>query len=365
VYLKLAVLGLIAVLSSVVGACSLTESTPPSGPTPSTNETPPPPGTTVGAPNAGPVPTIVSPAAGSETTEDRPTLTVGNVSLAGGTPTYSMDVATDSGFTAVVDRGQNIPQGSGGTTAWRVAVSLSPRQYFWRARASVGSTTTPFSSVADFQVRAAGTSTVPPTPPAPTPTPPSPVPPGAIIVDSLAMGSSGEVGGGQFTGSGWLVTRVEDFIRYQVPPIESGYVEWENTGLRSTNRTLDAYLLFGMWDPSRGAYRENPFRVHIQKLDANHNRPYVRLRWISEAEEHNTGFNFLDWDPSRVYRWRVEWGPEGSSNAARVFLDGAEVISQRYGPAYRPQVHNIELGVQERAESVIGAVYSNVRIGRR
>ena len=215
-----------------------------------------------------------------------------------------------------------------------------------------------YSSVATFTVRSPGA--------APGPGPgPSPGPQGLVLSDPLATGSLGQVGGGQFTGFGWQVTRVTDFIRYEVPPIESGYAEWENTGLRRTNLSIDAYVLFGMWDPSRGAYRENPFRVHIQKLDERHNRPYIRLRWISQLEEHNVGHNFLDWDPARAYRWRLEWGPEGASHVARVFLDGQEIIAERYGPPYRPQVHYVELGVEERQESVIGAVYSNLRIGRR
>jgi hypothetical protein len=106
--------------------------------------------------------------------------------------------------------------------------------------------------------------------------------------------------------------------------------------------------------------------VHVRKLDTQgHNPPYVRLRWISGGQEYNEGFDFLAWNPGRAYRWRVEWGPGGGGNEARVLLDGLVVIRTRYGPAYQPAEHWIEMGVEERAESIVGVVFRNVSIGRR
>jgi hypothetical protein len=164
------------------------------------------------------------------------------------------------------------------------------------------------------------------------------------------------------TSRGWQVTSRGDFIRYIVPTIQSGFVEWENLGLTPTNPAPDLYTLFGMWDPSKGDYRENAFRVHLRKLDTQgHNPPYVRLRWISGGEEHNEGFDFLSWNPGQAYRWRIEWG----GHDARVLLDGRVVIRTGYGPTYRPDQHWIEMGVEERAESIPGVIYRNVRIGRR
>jgi hypothetical protein len=125
-------------------------------------------------------------------------------------------------------------------------------------------------------------------------------------------------------------------------------------------------MLFAMWDPGSGEFRENPFRVHIQKLDTEHNPPYVRLRFISDGDERNTGYNELDWEPSQRYRWRVEWGPGTDRNEARVFVNGIEVMRVEYTPDYEPRTHWVEMGVNEsRDESCIGAIFSNVRIGRR
>jgi hypothetical protein len=246
------------------------------------------------------------------------------------------------------------PEGAGFETSWRVTTALSNGRYYWRARAASALGPGPYSPISDFFI---GGST------SPSPSPPSP----GEIFDPLTNGRSvGQVNGGRFNAAGWQVTNRGDFIRYVVPTITSGFVEWENLGLSRTNPAPDLYTLFGMWDPSKGPYRENPYRVHVRKLDTQgHNPPYVRLRWISGGQEYNEGFDFLAWNPGRAYRWRVEWGPGGGGNEARVLLDGLVVIRARYGPAYQPAEHWIEMGIEERAESIVGVVFRNVSIGRR
>ncbi len=238
-------------------------------------------------------------------------------------------------------------------TSWRVDVPLTDGRYYWRARAHRGEAEGPFSPISDFFVGSASA------------TPPTTA--GSELFDALTNGFSvGTRNGGRFTSAGWQVTHRGDFIRYVVPTISSGFVEWENQGLARSNPVRDQFSLFGMWDPSRGDYRENAFRVHIRKLDTNgHNPPYVRLRWIANGEQHDRGYDFLDWNPSRTYQWRIEWGPTGGSNEVRVYLDGRVIIRQDYRRSYSPSIHYIELGVEERAESIVGVVYRNVSIGRR
>ena len=142
-------------------------------------------------------------------------------------------------------------------------------------------------------------------------------------------------------------------------------MQFDTVGLQLSNPSLDQFMLFGMWDPNRGDYRANPFRVHLQKLDSRHNGPYLRLRWIAQGEQHDEGNGFLNWDPFKVYTWRIQWGPAGARNAADVFLNGNRMITVTYSHAYNPSKHWVELGIGERAESIQGVVYSNVEIGRR
>jgi hypothetical protein len=319
-----------------------------------TPSAPPPSSSGIPAVNGLTAPSIASPLPGNSFTDPQPTLAVRNAT-GDAAPSYDFQVANDDAFQSVVAQISGIPQGGDGTTSWRVAPPLLPQRYYWRSRAVGALGPGPYSPISDFFITTTGAS------PAPTPAGPG------EIFDPLTNGTSvGEVRGGRFVSGGWQVTSRGDFLRYVVPTIESGYVEWENVGLAPRNPAHDLYTLFGMWDPSRGDYRENPYRVHVRKLDTQgHNPPYLRLRFISGGEEHNEGFDFLQWNPSQTYRFRVEWGPGGGGNEARVLLDGRVVIRTGYGPAYRPRDHWIEMGVEERAESIVGTIYKNVRIGRR
>jgi hypothetical protein len=173
------------------------------------------------------------------------------------------------------------------------------------------------------------------------------------------------VSGGAFVSGGWQVRAVTDYIRYEVPSLESGWVEFDTTGLLPENPDGSQFMLFGMWDPSAGNYRTNRFRVHLQKLHPNpHNPPYLRVRWISQGEQHDEGSNYNTWGPNRTYHWRIEWGPSGSAHQARVFLENQLMVTVNYNRSYAPDVHWIELGIAERAESIVGVTYSNFRVGQ-
>jgi len=323
------------------------------GTTPGAN---PVPGNTTSQQVTAPI--IADPLSGSTVSESQPTLTVLNSARSGGdTPTYLFQVSTESSFTSLVAQSPQVPEGTGGSTAWRVERTLSTGRHFWRVRARSGTVESPFSATADFIVGSSdGGSTPPPAPPPSS---------GTILSDPLTGASLGEVSGGQFTSGGWQVTSPADYIRYEVPTLSSGWVEFETTGLRASNPSPDQFMLFGMWDPSAGDYRANRFRVHLQKLHPNpHNPPYLRVRWIANGEQHDEGSDFNAWEPSRRYQWRIEWGPSGGANQAKVFLDGRQVVTVDYTRTYAPAEHFIELGIAERGESVVGVRYSNVRIGR-
>lgn len=297
-------------------------------------------------------PGIVGPNGPSPIGDNTPALTVTNASVStGAVPTYTFQVATDQGFTSIVVQASGVVQGSGQTT-WEVTQSLGDGAYFWRARAEASGTVGSFSAVAQFVIQGFGAG------------------PGETLVvfDDLTDGSTlatdGE--GGTFTAQGWRVDNNTDYLRYEVPTIDNGYVQWQNIGLTPRGANEASHMLFGMWDPTAGAYRQNAFRVHLQKLwPSPHNPPFLRFRWISQGREEEAVSNFTDWNPTQVYTWRIDWGPSGGANVARVFLDGAEIMSLGYNRSYQPQTHYIELGVQERHESVIDAVYRNFLAVRR
>jgi hypothetical protein len=302
-------------------------------------------------------PILSDPLSGATVTESQPTLTVLNSARSGGeAPSYLFQVSADSTFTSLEAQSNLIPEGSGGRTSWEVNRALATGQHFWRVRARAGTTESSFSSTADFRVNTSGTSSPPPAPPPSS---------GTILSDPLRGGSIGEVNGGAFVTGGWQVRSNADYIRYEVPSLSSGWVEFDTSGLLPENPDENQFMLFGMWDPSAGSYRQNPFRVHLQKLHPNpHNPPYLRVRWIAQGEEHDEGTNFVTWGPNRTYRWRIEWGPSGSAQQARVLLEGQVMITVKYSRSYSPDVHWIELGIAERQESIVGVTYSNFRVGK-
>lgn len=308
-------------------------------------------------------PIIADPLSGGTVSDPQPSLTVLNSAHQGGTtPTYLYQVSTESSFVTLIAQSAQIDENASGRTTWTVNRALPDGDYSWRVRARSGATESAFSATAQLNV-SGGSVSSPPPPSSPNP-PPGPTPSGSIIADPLIGGSIGEVHGGSFTNGGWVVSSPGNFIRYEVPPMARGWVEFETSGLRPENPAHNQFMLFGMWDPTAGPFRANPFRVNIQKLHPNpHNPPYLRLRWIANGQQHDDGAKFFAWDPSHTYRWRLEWGPDGSSNSARLYLDGALMIQISYSRAYTPNVHFIELGIGERGESITGVRYSNLVIG--
>lgn len=303
-------------------------------------------------------PIIADPLSGSTVSESEPELRVLNSARGGdlvGPAAYLFQVSSDSTFASLEAQSPLVPEGEDGSTSWTVDPALGPGQHFWRVRTRVGTTDSAFSATANFTVGSTATT------PTPSPTPSG----GAILSDPLVGGSLGEVAGGTFTSEGWQIDDPGNYIRYEVPPLESGWVEFDTSGLRQVNPSPDQFMLFGMWDPSAGPYRANPYRVHLQKLHPNpHNPPYLRVRWISNGEQHDEGTNFYDWNPNQTYHWRIEWGPDGDRQLARVLLDGQPMIRVSYRQPYLPNVHFIELGIAERGESVVGVTYSNFRVGK-
>jgi hypothetical protein len=301
-------------------------------------------------------PTVQAPATGSEVTSSNPTLTVGNATGAQGLR-YRFEVASDSSFNTIVAVGDDLPEGGTGTTSWTVSPALDLGEtYQWRARASSSGNAGPYSTTANFEVAGGFHSNIPVG--------------GIYVSDPLTNGSSvGEVYSGNFNSRGWMATEAAAYIRYQVPPSPNGFVEFQVTNLRNPNPRSDKRALICMWDPTKGDFTDNPFRVNISKYDTELvTFGHLRLRWISQGEERNTWIDFYDWDPNHVYTFRMEWGAFPgivSSQRVRVLMDGAEILVRNYDKIYRPTTQWVELGMAQREESLEQAIYSNVTIGVR
>ena len=218
--------------------------------------------------------------------------------------------------------------------------------YYWRARASVGGTQGPFSPAANFEVQGGFASSTPV---------------GSVFVsDPLTNGVSvGEVGGGEFQTEGWMATDALSYIRYDIPTTPNGFVEFQVSNLMDLNpHSAKRNLLNHVGPHTRRLHRESfpsPYRQvrHATRESLAH-AASVSSR---TARRRNTGINLFDWDPSRTYTFRLEWGafPEiVSSQRARVLLDGAVIMTRNYDPLYRPAQHVVELGMAPRG-GVAGA----------
>lgn len=299
-------------------------------------------------------PTPQTPANGSTVSGQTPSLTVVNATGASGLR-YRFEVASDSGFSNIVASADNLPEGTG-TTSWVVAPALASGTFHWRSRASAEGANGPFSTATNFEIESGFNSDKPVD--------------DILVFDPLTNGMSvGAVSGGEFRSGGWFTTNADSAIRYRIPTTVNGFVEFDVKGLRNPNPNSNKRNLMIMWDPSRGDYTENPFRVHIAKFDTNLvNRWHMRLRFISNGQEANTGINKFDWDPNRTYHFRLEWGSFPaivSSQRARVILDGREIMARNYDNLYRPSTHWVELGMAPRSETLEQVTYSNVTIGVR
>ena len=301
-------------------------------------------------------PTLQAPEVGEAVKDLQPELQIGNASGGSGTRTYTYELALDSAFQQMAVNETGVPEGLGGVTKWVVTESLAAdTKYFWRVRASTSSGSGPYSDVSEFRVREAFIADRPTG--------------DLVIFDPLVSGGSiGIVKGGEFISGGWKAKSNADCVRYQVPTLDNGVIEFQTTNVRSPNFFSGKRMLISMWDPTKGEYTTNPFRMHLQKLDESTAAfDDVRLRWISRGQEANAGISFYDFEADIVYSWRIEWGdfPGISSQRVKVFLDGFEMLTRNYDAPYHPKTHWIELGNCQREETLEEAIWSNVRIGSR
>jgi subtilase family serine protease/fibronectin type 3 domain-containing protein len=100
-------------------------------------------------------PSIDSPSDGSRVSTSHPALTVNNASSTeGATLRYEFHLFADATLTQPLPGAAGIAEGSG-RTAWSVAVNLvEDRTYYWRARATDGFSTSPWTPAAAFTVDA-------------------------------------------------------------------------------------------------------------------------------------------------------------------------------------------------------------------
>ena len=154
-----------------------------------------PTSTTTGGTASVTAPLATSPSANASVRfADQPvTLVVQNAALTHTSGTvYTFEVATDPAFAATVQTKGNVNEGPGGQTAVTLDALAGSKDYYWRARATGGGTTGPYSPAAHFTMGAAVILS-PPTPIGPISNAQTSPRPAFIVTDSTHSGPAGMI----------------------------------------------------------------------------------------------------------------------------------------------------------------------------
>jgi len=304
---------------------------------------------------AAPVPS--SPLNSQQMDSLRPTLTVTNAVATGnvGTVTYRFEVSELNTFPAnsrtLVQDG--VAQGAT-TTSWTPGTNLIPNfPYFWRARATNGTTTSEYSRQETFKTQNVGFRD------------------GANIYDPMTNGQTvgTQVGGSLVVGKGWIASSLGDAIIYDIPTTTAARFEFDALGVDPDEPgPYDIGHKFycmgngNAWDFF--GFRDGDFKA---SLDKKTGRFFPEESGVIEhifrlgLDDNRTKTGPNDWDDQKVYHISLEWGNGRVVNK----IDDMVIADETYSGQYAPSNHRISLGCTPRNETLRGVYFSNVRITPR
>jgi hypothetical protein len=324
-------------------------------------------------------PALEAPSADTQLDTLRPTLSVRNASSdQAGTRTYEFQVSdSDSFATANASNvagyissvtATGIGEGSAVTT-WTPSQDLQPTTvFYWRARATQGTTVSAWSATGTFKSKLVGFNR-----------------PGEVY-DPLIHGETvGEIVGSTtfIPGKGIQLNNGTSHVRYRLAQtIPGGEFSMDVEGLRA-NASGDKAKVFGMSD-GQGDFITNDYRVDIQYRGTT-GAPPNAIQWrviygdaddLDVRYEPDTAKRFASvflLNPSTTYHWNFTWGSnirlvmkDGGVNGNTLYDFGMAAPRGRYDP---PQ-HYAYLGAPigrsgNESASIAGTIYRNVWIANR
>lgn len=202
-----------------------------------------------------------------------------------------------------------------------------------------------------------------------------------VLEDLLQTATSGTRAGGAFDSGGWRVTGHNDHIYWHIPTVSHGAAEWEVRGLGPNEGRPgmeDKAEIFHMYDYTfgnsdtayNGGYRDNPYKHFVRKIGTvGGNTNAVELVWQILPNYHEPDTPVLSWNAGTTYRFREEWGPDGSGNSyLRFYRDGVMLRETGVPGVWSPQGHSIRIAASPRsfgapdAGAPMDAVFSNLRV---
>lgn len=338
-------IGAVAIIiasGALTAACKGSPGEPSPGP-----PDPPPPAPTLGAPAPD------NPDPDEQLTSLEPELRVGNAtSDQAGAKTYHFQVSSSSEFGSIAAEGQNVAEGQGATT-WTVTPPLERNTiYWWRARASQGTTVGPWTTPSRFKSRIEGYSL-----------------PGELF-DPLTNGTTIGTPINSLTfvpDQGVRLNGLSSRVRYALlQTLSAGEFSLQATGLDNASAG-ESTKLFSMQQGSE-VITTNPYRATIEKRSSG----TVSFRFIAGNPDTRADADrrVVTFSPSKTYFWRFTWG---SGTARLVITEGNEqgpVVfnnAKSYGGTYTPNPHIAHLGAPPSRDGLVdastpGAVIRNVWI---
>ena len=324
-------------------------------------------------------PALEAPAPDLQLETLRPSLTVRNATAdRSGARTYEFQISDNSGFSpsssgiegfVTTVAGTNVPEGAGGTTSWTPTQDLQPTTvFYWRARATQGTSVSAWSPTGTFRSKLVGFNRA------------------GELYDPLIHGETvGEiVGSASFVpGKGLQINDGVSHVRYRLPQtVPAGEFSMDVEGLRA-NGPGDKAKVFGMSD-GQGDFITNDYRIDIQYRGTT-GAPPNAIQWrviygdaddLDVRYEPDTAKRFASvflLNPATTYHWKFTWGPdirlvmrEGGVRGTALYDYG---MPARRG-TYTPPQHYAYLGAPvgrsgNESASIGGAIYRNVWLSNR
>jgi hypothetical protein len=325
-------------------------------------------------------PGLEAPATDTQLDTLRPTLTVRNsTSDQAGSRSYEFQISDSNAFTSATTSSiagfastvsaTSVPEGSNGTTSWTPSQDLQPTTvFYWRARATQGSSVSPWSATAVFRSKLVGYSR-----------------PGELY-DPLIHGETvGEIVGSAtfLPGRGIQLNNGQSHVRYLLAQtITNGEFSMDVEGLRA-NAPGDKAKVFGMQE-GQSDFITNRYRVDIQYRGTTGVPPNA-IQWrvlygsaddLNVRYEPDTAKRFASvflLNPATTYHWKATWGSDFRLVMREGGVEGTTLYD--YGMptprgSYAPNPHYAYLGAPVgrsggESASIAGTIYRNVWIGNR
>jgi len=320
--------------------------------------TPPPATVTLTAP------TPDSPVNDAQLSTLRPELKVRNgTASATGTRTYEFQISDQSSGGSVLYSATGIVEGSG-TTSYTPPADLQPAtRLYWRARMTQGTTTSDWSSTAQFRTKVVGFNR-----------------PGELydpLIHEETIGT--RFGSTTFMGaSGLKIESHGSFVRYQLAStLTSGEISVEVEGLYPGNSGGKSRI-FSMMDGGNNMFvSKYLFNVQYRGVAGNpDNAVSYKLLLGDESFKYEPDLaarqnGVRNLSPSSTYLWTATWGStfrltiRDLSNNGNVIYDRSEAL---FAGTYNPAPHTAYLGANDaccETGSFPGAIYRNLWVGNR